>query len=94
MNPTQPKRPKVDPMFVGRPRNAQGRRIPTAAPSARELFATLRTRLLQSRPITGHTPVRTHAPKWPGAKPTKTGGDNIYGKPTFENRIDENGNHV
>jgi hypothetical protein len=82
------------PMFIGRPRDARGRRIRTAAPSARELFTELRARLLASRPIIGHTPVRTHAPKVPNGKPTTTGGGPIYGKPQFENRIDENGAHL
>lgn len=56
-------------------------------PSARELFPVLVERLLASRPVLGFTPETYHANE------TVTGGQPIFGKPTFRNVI-ENGVHV
>lgn len=57
-------------------------------PSARELFAVLRERLLASRPIIGYQK------PLPGAYGIASTRLPIYGRPTFRNAIDENGNHV
>lgn len=86
--------PTLERIFIGRPRDADGHRTSTSRPSARELFPVLRDRLLASRPVVGHTPEVWHAPKVPNGQHTKTGGRPIYGKPTFQNRIDEDGNLV
>ena len=58
------------------------------AESAREVFTLLRPVLLASRPIVGdQKPV-------PGADGVNTPLRPIYGKPTFRNVFDKNGQHV
>ncbi|MCI2958186.1 hypothetical protein MN032_10805 [Agromyces atrinae] len=57
-------------------------------PSARETFAAIRPKLLDSRPIIGHVPQTVHADG------SITGGEPIYGAPTLRNTTDGKGNLV
>jgi len=63
------------------------------AQDARALFPELRDRLLASRPVIG---TKAKIPTTGGRRGRVLVADTepIYGKPTFRNRIDENGVHV
>jgi hypothetical protein len=81
--------PQAVPARVARERQRIARRY---QPSARELFPVLRDRLLASRPVIG---TRATFPKGsPSRRSLVAETEPIYGKPTFRNRIDENGAHV
>jgi hypothetical protein len=96
-------------LFVGRPHNSVGKRVASAEPSAREWFAHLRPVLLASRPVleparevrypktvrisrvdkkTGEKKWRTVQREQVVTRPAR------LGKPAFQNRIDDNGEHV